>query len=81
MRKYPLMHQMITDMQQSPMRFLTVEAVASELSVHSSTVRRLIDAGTLPGVRLGDGDGRGQLVRVRACDLERFIAEREADGR
>jgi excisionase family DNA binding protein len=75
------MHLMVTYMQQQPMRFLTVEAVASELSVHTSTVRRLIDAGTLPGVRLGDGDGRGQLVRVRACDLERFIADREADGR
>jgi excisionase family DNA binding protein len=81
MRLYPLMQQMVIDMQQHPMRFLTVEAVAKELSVHTSTVRRLIDAGTLPGVRLGDGDGRGQLVRVRACDLERFIAEREADGR
>jgi excisionase family DNA binding protein len=72
---------MVTTSTQFPMRFLTVETVASELSVHASTVRRLIDAGTLPGVRLGDGDGRGQLVRVRACDLERFIAEREADGR
>jgi excisionase family DNA binding protein len=68
-------------MQRHAMRFLTVETVASELSVHTSTVRRLIDAGTLSGVRLGDGDGRGQLVGVRACDLERFIAEREADTR
>ena len=75
------MQHMMTNTQQHPMRFLTVETVASELSVHTSTVRRLIDAGTLPGVRLGDGDGRGQLVRVRACDLERFIADREADGR
>jgi excisionase family DNA binding protein len=75
------MQHMLTNTQQHPMRFLTVETVASEFSVHTSTVRRLIDAGTLPGVRLGDGDGRGQLVRVRACDLERFIAEREADGR
>jgi excisionase family DNA binding protein len=75
------MQHMVISTQQHPMRFLTVEAVASELSVHTSTVRRLIDAGTLPGVRLGDGDGRGQLVRVRACDLERFIADREADRR
>jgi excisionase family DNA binding protein len=75
------MQRMVTNTQHMPMRFMTVESVAGELGVHTSTVRRLIDAGTLPGVRLGDGDGRGQLVRVRACDLERFIAEREADGR
>jgi excisionase family DNA binding protein len=53
---------MLSITKQIPMRFLTVETVATELSVHTSTVRRLIDAGTLPGVRLGDGDGRGQLV-------------------
>jgi excisionase family DNA binding protein len=43
-------------------RFLTIAQVASELGVHPSTVRRFLDAGTLPGVRLGDRDGRGQLA-------------------
>ena len=61
--------------------FLTVSEVAHAMHMSKPAVRRLIEAGTLPGVRLGDGDGRGQLVRVRACDLERFIADREANGR
>ena len=72
---------MVTVATNSPMRFVTVAHVAGELDVHPSTVRRLVGSGALPAVRLGTGPGRGQLVRVRAADLERFIAEREADGR
>jgi excisionase family DNA binding protein len=84
MRLYPLMQQMVIDMQQHPMRFLTVEAVAKELSVHTSTVRRLIDAGTLTGVRLGDGDGRGAGRQVRGrvgLDAEFAEADQWRSGR
>jgi len=58
-------------------RFLSVPRVARELDVDAATVYRLIAAGELLGVRLGTGPRRGQMVRVRAEDLERWIAGRE----
>ncbi|HEX3330165.1 MAG TPA: helix-turn-helix domain-containing protein [Gaiellales bacterium] len=60
------------------LKFLTVPRVAAELDVDKATVYRLIAAGELPCVRLGSGARRGQLLRVRAGDLERWIADREA---
>jgi excisionase family DNA binding protein len=66
----------------APIReFLTVPEVAHAIHMSKPAVYRLVSSGTLPAVRLGTGLGRGQLVRVRAADLERFIAEREADTR
>jgi excisionase family DNA binding protein len=56
---------------------VTVAAAARELAVDRATIYRLIDGGQLPGVRFGAGAGRGKLLRIRAQDLERFIAERE----
>jgi excisionase family DNA binding protein len=60
--------------------YLTVPMVATALGVAPQTVYRLIRRGQLPGVRLGTGAGRGQMFRVRADDLERFVAEREIDS-
>lgn len=46
---------------------LSVRQIAEHLSVAQITVRRWIDAGKLPSVRLG------RAVRVRRTDLEAFI--------
>jgi excisionase family DNA binding protein len=59
---------------------LVVPVVADDLGVSRMTVYRLIRSGRLPAVRLGTGDRRGQMIRVRAADLERFIATREAES-
>jgi excisionase family DNA binding protein len=60
---------------------LTVPDVAAALRVDRGTVYRLIRSGRLPHVRFGTGDdAQRQIVRVRAADLERFIADREADS-
>ncbi len=47
---------------------LSVEATAQQLSVCTKTVRRLIERGALPSCRVG------RLVRIRAVDLEQFVA-------
>lgn len=47
---------------------LSVEATALQLSVSTKTVRRLIERGALPCCRVG------RMVRIRAADLERFVA-------
>jgi excisionase family DNA binding protein len=49
--------------------FLTVFEIADLLKVNQQTVRNWIDAGSLPAVRIGS-----RRVRVRASDLDRFIA-------
>ncbi len=58
--------------------FLTVPEVAAELRIDRATVYRLIRRGQLPTVQIGTGPGPGQILRVRADALERFIADREA---
>jgi excisionase family DNA binding protein len=61
--------------------FLTVPDVAAELRVNRGTVCRLIRCGRPQHVRFGTGtDAKRQIVRIRATDLERFIADREADS-
>ncbi len=61
--------------------FLTVPDVAAELRVDRATVYRLIRSGRLPHVRFRTGDdAKRQIVRIRAADLERFIADREAES-
>ena len=47
---------------------LSIDATAVELSVSTKTVRRLITSGALPFCRVG------RLVRIRAVDLETFVA-------
>jgi excisionase family DNA binding protein len=61
--------------------FLTVPDVAAELRVDRGTVYRLVRSGRLPHVRFGTGtDAKRQIVRIRAADFERFIADREMDS-
>jgi excisionase family DNA binding protein len=51
-------------------RLLTVREVATRLGVNERTVRRKIEAGVLPAVRLGPGRS---AIRVDADELERFL--------
>jgi excisionase family DNA binding protein len=46
---------------------LSVRAVASKLSVSEKTVRRLIESGRLPAVRVG------ARVRIDQAELEAFV--------
>jgi len=49
---------------------LTIKEVAATLGASVKTVRREIDAGELPAVRIG------RLIRVRPVDLRAYIAAR-----
>ena len=49
---------------------MSVSAVATELSVSTKTVWRLIWRGALPSCRVG------RLVRIRSADLAQFVASR-----
>jgi len=49
-------------------RFVTVAEVADALRVSNMTVYRLIQAGTLPAVRVG------RSYRIREDDLDRYLA-------
>ena len=54
---------------------LTVHATAERLSVSEKTVRRLIDAGILPAVRVSAG-----AIRVEQAKLDEWIGERRMSG-
>jgi excisionase family DNA binding protein len=54
-------------------RLYTVEEVVDMLKVHEQTVRRWLKSGDLHGVLLGRKSG----WRIRAAELERFLAERD----
>lgn len=54
---------------QADVRYLTVGEVAAQLRVSSMTVYRLINAGSLPAVRIG------RSFRLREEDLDRYLAE------
>ena len=54
-------------------RFYTVVEIVDLLQVHEQTVRRWLKGGQLRGVLLGRKAG----YRVRASDLEAFLAERQ----
>lgn len=56
--------------------FLTVPEVAAELRIDRATVYRLVRRGQLPTLQIGTGRGPGQILRIRADALERFIADR-----
>ena len=49
-------------------RFVTVAEVASVLRVSNMTVYRLIQAGTIPAVRVG------RSYRIREDDVDRYLA-------
>lgn len=50
-------------------RFVTVAEVASLLRVSNMTVYRLVQAGSLPAVRVG------RSYRIREDDVDRYLAE------
>ena len=55
--------------------FLTVAEIAEQLRLNQQTVRNWIDRGELAAIRLG-----ARRVRVRASELERFIAASSSAG-
>ena len=57
----------MTKMTVKPTPLLSVDNVAEIIQSSTKTVRRLIEAGELPHVRIG------RLVRIRPEDLDRFI--------
>lgn len=56
----------------APGDLLTAPAVAALLGCHARTVRRLIEAGKLPALRLGSGR---TSFRIHADDLMAFVQE------
>ena len=60
--------------------FLTIPEIVDALHMSQPHAYRLVKSGALPAIRFGTGPGRGQMLRVRAADLERFIADREAES-
>ena len=55
--------------------FLTVAEIAERLRLNQQTVRNWIDRGELAAIRVGP-----RRVRVRASELERFIAASSSAG-
>ncbi len=53
---------------QSHVQYVTVAEVAGQLRVSNMTVYRLVQAGTLPAVRVG------RSYRIRAADVDRYLA-------
>lgn len=61
--------------QNSEDRLMTAAAAAAFLGYSEGTVRNKASAGELPKVKLGTA------LRFRRSDLERWIAERDAEGK
>ena len=55
-------------------RFVTVAEVASMLRVSNMTVYRLIQAGTIPAVRVG------RSYRIREDDVDRYLARQYTEA-
>lgn len=55
-----------------PTDYLTTAEVAARLGVEVTSVRRWINAGELPALRLGTKAGH----RISEADLEKFVARR-----
>lgn len=53
-----------------PTQALSLTRAAARLDVGERTVRRMVDRGDLPTIRVG------RLVRVLEADVERFLASR-----
>jgi excisionase family DNA binding protein len=54
--------------------WLTIEQAADWLQVSTKTIRRYIEAGTLPAVNLG-----GRAIRIRRQDLEAWLETRRIE--
>jgi excisionase family DNA binding protein len=54
---------------ESQSKFVTVAELAAELRVSNMTVYRLVQSGQLPAVRVG------RSYRIRAADVDRYLAE------
>ncbi len=54
--------------------WLTIEQAAQWLQVSTKTIRRYIEAGSLPAVNLG-----GRAIRIRRQDLEAFLQNRRVE--
>ena len=54
-------------------RWLPVAEVARRLGLSTTTVHRLIDAGTIPAVRAGTGRG---IYRITEAAVDAYAAER-----
>ena len=52
---------------------VTIPVGGQILSVSRSSMYKMISEGRIPVVKLGKGRSAG--VRIRVCDLERFVAE------
>ena len=52
-------------------RFLTVSEAATRLQVSAKTIRRLIDRGDLPALRIG------HLIRIPEESFESFLKEQQ----
>jgi excisionase family DNA binding protein len=60
----------------APDRGLTVAEVAARLNLHSTTVRKMIRAGTLRSSPVGGASARGRRHRVGEDDLARYVQAR-----
>lgn len=58
----------------APVGFLTAAEVAARLRLSTMTVYRLIHAGELPATRIG------RSFRLRATDVDRFLADRYTEA-
>ena len=53
-------------------RYLTITEIADQLGFHRNTVKKWIELGQLPAVKLG------KEYRVRPVDLEEFLRRRQS---
>ncbi len=58
----------------NPLEWLTIEQAAGWLQVSTKTIRRYIEAGSLPAVNLG-----GRAIRIRRQDLESWLQTRRIE--
>ena len=65
-------------MRRTHTRLMTVPEVCDELHISRPTAYRWIADGRLAGVRLGDGPGRGQIVRVDPAAVDAYLQQRKA---
>lgn len=56
----------------APEKFLKIQEIADRLGVHRSSVSRLLSAGIIPSIQIGDSP------RVDPVDFEAWIAEQKA---
>jgi excisionase family DNA binding protein len=59
---------------------LTVPEIAAELRATRAYAYKLVRSGRLPSVTIGDGPGRGRMLRVRREDLDAFLDQRRTEA-